>query len=106
MELLPPKVTLYSTSIPLLVTLTCLIFTILVIPFRFTDVSPGIRVECVRYSKYFLVYHPHLTEDATMRLHERFYDREERVRLEVVKAVCETAADNFDAVPKQVDFIV
>ena len=37
-----------------------------------------------------------------MRLHERFYDREERVRMEVVKAVCEAAADNFDAVPKQV----
>ena len=59
-------------------------------------------MECVRYSKYFLVYHSHLREDATLRLHERFYDREERVRLEVVKAVCEAAADNFDAVPKQV----
>lgn len=59
-------------------------------------------MECVRYSKYFLVYHAHLSEDTTLRLHERFYDREERVRLEVVKAVCEAAADNFDAVPKQV----
>ena len=64
--------------------------------------SPGIRVECVRYSKYFLVCHAHLREDAALHLHERFYDREERVRLEVVKAVCEAAADNFEAVPKQV----
>ena len=74
----------------------------LCLPSRFNDVSPGIRVECVRYSKYFLVYHAHLREDAILRLHERFYDREERVRLEVVKAVCEAAADSFDAVPKQV----
>lgn len=72
---------------------------------RFTDVSPGIRVECVRYSKYFLVYHSHLSEDAAQQLHDRFYDREERVRLEVVKTVCEAAADNFDAVPKQVSLV-
>ena len=63
-------------------------------------------MECVRYSKYFLVCHAHLSEDVTLRLHERFYDREERVRLEVVKAVCEAAADNFDAVPKQVRYTV
>lgn len=69
---------------------------------RFNDVSPGIRVECVRYSKHFLVYHSHLKEDAILRLHERFYDREERVRLEVVKAVCEAATDNFDTIPQQV----
>lgn len=36
------------------------------------------------------------------KLQDRFYDREERVRMEVVKMVCETAAENFDAVPKTV----
>ena len=35
----------------------------LVIFLRFGDVSPNIRVECVKYSKYFLVYHPNLVED-------------------------------------------
>ncbi len=37
-----------------------------------------------------------------MKLHERFYDREERVRMEVVKVVCEVANLNFEAVPKTV----
>lgn len=37
-----------------------------------------------------------------MKLHDRFYDREERVRMEVVKTVCEAAAENFDAIPKTV----
>ena len=38
-------------------------FANLVIFLRFGDVSPNIRVECVKYSKYFLVYHPNLVED-------------------------------------------
>lgn len=37
-----------------------------------------------------------------VRLLERFHDKEERVRMEVVKAVCDTAAENFEAVPKKV----
>ena len=37
-----------------------------------------------------------------MKLHERFYDKEERVRLEVVKAVCDVAAENFEVVRKEV----
>ena len=36
------------------------------------------------------------------KLHERFYDKEEKVRLEVVKAVCEAAADDFDSIPDMV----
>lgn len=36
------------------------------------------------------------------KLHIRFYDKEERVRMEVVKAVCEAAAQNFELVPKMV----
>lgn len=67
---------------------------------RFSDVSPNIRIECVKYSKYFLVYHPHLAEDTAGKLHERWYDREDKVRLEVVRAVCEAAADNIQAVPQ------
>ena len=35
-----------------------------------------------------------------MKLHDRFYDKEERVRMEVVKAVCEVAAENFEIIPK------
>ena len=37
-----------------------------------------------------------------VKLHDRFYDKEERVRMEVVKTVCEVAAENFDAIPKAV----
>ena len=36
------------------------------------------------------------------KLHERFHDPEESVRLEVVHAVCEAAADSLEAVPKMV----
>lgn len=85
--------------------------------------NTAIRLECVKYSKYFLVYHPHIKEDAasmslcvsvplalillvysllTDKLHERFYDKEEKVRLEVVKAVCEAASDDFDCIPEMV----
>lgn len=67
---------------------------------RFADVSPRIRVECIKYSKYFLLYHPHLVEAVASVLHDRFYDKEERVRMEVIKAMCEVASENFEAVPK------
>lgn len=36
------------------------------------------------------------------QLHDRFHDRDDKVRLEVVKAVCEAAADNLKAVPQLV----
>lgn len=42
----------------------------------------------------------------SVKLHDRFYDKEERVRMEVVKSVCEVAAENFDAVPKIVSFVL
>lgn len=32
---------------------------------RFQDSSPSVRAECVKYSRYFLVYHPNLVEDTT-----------------------------------------
>lgn len=32
---------------------------------RFGDINPNVRVECVKYSKYFLVYHPDLVKDTT-----------------------------------------
>ncbi len=41
-----------------------------------------------------------------MKLHDRFYDKEERVRMEVVKSVCEVAAENFEVVPKIVSLFI
>ena len=41
---------------------------------------------------------------AAGKLHERWYDREDKVRLEVVRAVCEAAADNIQAVPQMVSW--
>lgn len=38
--------------------------------------------------------------DDVVKLHDRFYDKEERVRMEVVKAVCAVGTDNFEAIPK------
>ena len=35
-------------------------------------------------------------------LHERFHDKEEKVRLEVVRAVCEAAAESIKIVPQMV----
>lgn len=32
---------------------------------RFADVSPHIRVECVKFSKFFLLHHPNLVENVT-----------------------------------------
>lgn len=69
---------------------------------RFNDVSPSVRVECIRYSKYFLVYHAHLAGEVAQHLHERFHDREEKVRMESVTVVSEAAADNLKAVPQSV----
>ena len=69
---------------------------------RFNDVSPSVRMECIRYSKYFLVYHAHLAGEVAQHLHERFHDREEKVRMESVKVVSEAAADNPKAVPQTV----
>ena len=69
---------------------------------RFNDVSPSVRIECIRYSKYFLVYHPHLAGEVARHLHERFHDREEKVRMETVKVVSEAAADDAGAVPQGV----
>jgi sister-chromatid-cohesion protein PDS5 len=67
---------------------------------RFNDVSPSVRMECIRYSKYFLVYHAHLAGEVAQHLHERFHDREEKVRMESVKVVSEAAADNPKTVPQ------
>jgi sister-chromatid-cohesion protein PDS5 len=67
---------------------------------RFTDISPSVRVECIRYSKYFLVYHPHLATEVAHHLHERFHDKDEKVRMESVKVVSEAAADSPKAVPQ------
>ena len=64
--------------------------------------SPSVRMECIRYSKYFLVYHAHLAGEVAQHLHERFHDREEKVRMESVKVVSEAAADNPKVVPQTV----
>jgi len=71
---------------------------------RFGDINPNVRVECVKYSKYFLVYHPDLVKDTTAKLLERFYDKEEKVRMEVVKAISEAASDNMQSVPDSVRY--
>ena len=36
------------------------------------------------------------------KLHERFFDKDEKVRLGVVKVVCDAADENFTSVPKLV----
>ena len=59
-------------------------------------------MECIRYSKYFLVYHPHLVADVASHLHERFHDKEEKVRMETVRVVSEAAADSPKSLPKGV----
>ena len=41
--------------------------------------------------------HPHAA-----RLQERFHDKEEKVRMEVVRAISEAAADNIQAIPQSV----
>ena len=61
-------------------------------------------MECIRYSKYFLVYHPHLALEVTPHLHERIYDKDEKVRLESVKVVSEAAADCLKSVPQTVSW--
>ena len=71
---------------------------------RFNDVSPIVRTESVRYSKYFLVYHPHLVTEVAQHLHERFHDKDERVRMESVKVVSEAAADSLTSVPQSVSW--
>eukprot|EP00731_Ephydatia_muelleri_P031203 Em0022g717a len=67
---------------------------------RFSDVSSDVRTECVKHSKYYLAYHPDLSGDVSAKLHERFHDPEESVRLETVHAVCEAAAESLEAIPK------
>lgn len=59
-------------------------------------------MECIKYSKYFLVYHAHLAGEVAQHLHERFHDKDEKVRMESVKVVSEAAADNSKSVPKMV----
>ena len=86
---------------------------------RFQDSSPSVRAECVKYSRYFLVYHPNLVEDTTgmqcadcelsclslAKLLERLHDSEEKVRLEAVKTVCEVASESLTTVPVKVTSI-
>ena len=42
------------------------------------------------------------THAHTARLQERFHDKEEKVRMEVVRAISEAAADNMQAIPQSV----
>ena len=74
--------------------------------YRFNDVSPSVRIECIRHSKYFLAYHPHLADDVTQLLHDRFHDKDDKVRMECVKVVSEAAADNPKAVLQRVNLVI
>lgn len=42
------------------------------------------------------------THAHTARLQERLHDKEEKVRMEVVRAISEAAADNMQAIPQSV----
>jgi len=44
------------------------------------------------------------THSHTAKLLERFYDKEEKVRMEVVKAISEAASDNMQSVPDSVRY--
>ena len=117
---------MYSTY-HVLLAVTCVLVVL-----RFQDASASVRLECVRFSKYFLVYHPHLAEDTTgvcvcvcvcvwmhppilslspslslslspiAKLFDRLKDADEKVRLEAVKVVCEVAAESLPSVPLKV----
>lgn len=66
---------------------------------RFLDISYDVRVECIRMAKQFLLSSStHLRSDVTDQLYDRFHDPDEKVRLETVITVCDTAVDNFDCV--------
>lgn len=66
---------------------------------RFEDISVEIRRECIKYSKHFLVYHPEQVQTISEKLKQREFDPDEQIRQEVVKTICETAAENISCVP-------
>ena len=43
---------------------------------------------------------------ALAKLHESFYDKEEKVRLEVVTSVCEAAAEKYEVISQVVCYLV
>ena len=94
--------------------------------YRFEDISVDIRKECIKYSKHFLVYHPeqvqtiaglnHSLYDCGIvfsvytghleKIKQRELDPDEQIRQEVVKTICEAAAESITCVPDMVKAIV
>ncbi|KAJ7363327.1 Sister chromatid cohesion protein PDS5 A [Desmophyllum pertusum] len=68
---------------------------------RFVDISVDVRLECIKRTKEFLQFQPDLVDDLTDKLHERQRDPDERVRQEVVKTICEAAAENINCISDQ-----
>ena len=90
--------------------------------YRFEDISVDIRKECIKYSKHFIVYHPeqvqtiaglnHSVNDCGIiccvntgnleKIKQRELDPDEQIRQEVVKTICEAAAESITCVPDMV----
>ncbi|EDV24413.1 uncharacterized protein TRIADDRAFT_56191 [Trichoplax adhaerens] len=68
---------------------------------RFIDINASVRIECIRYAKYFLVYHPHFAKDTIEKLIVRSRDTDDKVRLEVVKIISEIAIEKLEAVTEE-----
>ncbi|XP_065884867.1 sister chromatid cohesion protein PDS5 homolog B-like [Dysidea avara] len=66
---------------------------------RFEDISTEIRKECIKFAKHFLVYHPVQAQAIAERLCQRALDPDEQIRLEVVRTICEAAAENLSCIP-------
>ncbi|XP_064405270.1 sister chromatid cohesion protein PDS5 homolog B-B-like [Halichondria panicea] len=68
---------------------------------RFSDAHTQIRILCTSFSKVLLVNHPHLAEDVACKLQERILDKDEKVRMGVVKVILETAQENIKLLPQE-----
>ncbi|XP_046852455.1 sister chromatid cohesion protein PDS5 homolog B-like [Xenia sp. Carnegie-2017] len=68
---------------------------------RFVDIETDVRVEVTQHIKCILVNHPELTSDITEKLLHRHRDPEQRVRLEVVYAICEAASVDVNNIPDE-----
>ena len=66
---------------------------------RFRDAKPEVRQECVKFCKYFLVYHPAVSTDVLDKLGSAILDTDDRVRAEAVATVLDASMENLASVP-------
>ncbi|CAB3993317.1 sister chromatid cohesion PDS5 homolog B-like, partial [Paramuricea clavata] len=73
---------------------------------RFVDIDTEVRVECIKRTKFFFLHHPELVPEITEKLLQRQRDPEQKVRMEVVTAICEAASESIDNVSQQLFDVV